>query len=175
MPGDSENMFYSFNVGPVHFISVSTEYYYFLNYGFKMLVKQYNWLVADLEEAAKPENRAKQPWIVLVGHRPMYCTTKDKDDCSKRTTFTRVGLPPHGLFGMEELLMRFNVDLAIWAHEHDYERFWPMYDYKVLNGSLEQPYVNPRGPVQLITGSAVRHLFDILHEMFSDFCCVKEL
>ena len=42
-------MFYSFNVGPVHFISLNTEYYYFLNFGATQLLRQYNWLVNDLE------------------------------------------------------------------------------------------------------------------------------
>lgn len=40
--------------------------------------------------------------------------------------------------------MKYGVDIAIWAHEHTYERAWPVYDYKVYNGSTEHPYVNPR-------------------------------
>lgn len=57
MPGDNEGLWYSFNVGPVHFIAIETEAYYFMNYGIKQLVKQYQWLEKDLEEANKPENR----------------------------------------------------------------------------------------------------------------------
>ena len=71
-------MFYSWNTGPVHFISLNTEYYYFLNYGATQLLRQYNWLINDLEEATLPENRKKQPWIVIFGHRPMYCSDSDK-------------------------------------------------------------------------------------------------
>ena len=51
--------------------------------------------------------------------------------------------------------MRYNVDLAIWAHEHDWERLWPVYDWKVVNGT-ENPYTDPKAPVHIITGSAVR-------------------
>lgn len=58
MPGGTENLMYSFNLGPVHFIALSTEAYYFLRYGIKTLVKQYEWLEADLIEATKPENRS---------------------------------------------------------------------------------------------------------------------
>lgn len=57
MPGGTENLMYSFNLGPVHFISFTTEAYYFLNYGLKTLVRQYEWLEQDLMEANRPENR----------------------------------------------------------------------------------------------------------------------
>ena len=56
--------------------SSPTEWYYFLNYGKKMVAKQYEWLVADLEAADRKENRSKRPWVVLMGHRPMYCSGK---------------------------------------------------------------------------------------------------
>ena len=39
-----------------------------------MVAKQYEWLVADLEAADRPENRSVRPWVVLMGHRPMYCS-----------------------------------------------------------------------------------------------------
>lgn len=57
MPGDSEGLWYSFNVGPVHFVAIETEAYYFMNYGIKQLIKQYEWLDKDLREANKPEAR----------------------------------------------------------------------------------------------------------------------
>ncbi len=49
MPGSTENMFYSFDVGPVHFVSVSTEFYYYINYGIKMVKNQFNWIIDDLK------------------------------------------------------------------------------------------------------------------------------
>lgn len=154
MPGDTESLWYSFNLGPVHFISVSTEVYYFLDYGLKLLVNQYAWLEQDLKEAARPENRAVRPWIIIYGHRPMYCSNANSDDCTNHETWTRVGVPFLHWFGMENLLKDYGVDLAIWAHEHSYERLWPIYDYEVINGSSEEPYRNPRAPVHITTGSA---------------------
>lgn len=56
---------------------------------------------------------------------------------------------------MEKLLATFKVDVAVWAHEHVYERLWPIYNYTILKGSEDKPYVNPKGPVHLTTGSAV--------------------
>ena len=29
-------------------------------------------------------NRAKRPWIITIGHRPMYCSNDDDDDCAKK-------------------------------------------------------------------------------------------
>jgi len=57
MPGDSEGLWYSFNIGPVHFIAIETEAYYFMNYGIKQMIKQFEWLDKDLREANKPETR----------------------------------------------------------------------------------------------------------------------
>lgn len=84
----------------------------------------------------------------------MYCSDDDSDDCRHFETLTRVGLPFLHFFGIEPLMYDYGVDLAIWAHEHSYERLWPLYDYKVYNGSYEAPYVNPKAPVHIITGSA---------------------
>ena len=40
-------------------------YLQFVNFYFLLIISQ---------EANKPKNRAKRPWIVVYGHRPMYCT-----------------------------------------------------------------------------------------------------
>lgn len=154
MPGGTDRVMYSFNMGPLHIISISTEVYYFVNYGIKALIFQYEWLENDLIEANLPENREKQPWIIVLGHRPMYCSNLNHDDCTHTETLTRVGLPFLHFFGLEDLLYNYGVDLEIWAHEHSYERLWPIYNYKVYNGSYEEPYVNPGAPVQIVTGSA---------------------
>lgn len=154
MPGGTESLMYSFNMGPVHFIGFSTEVYYFLNYGIKPLVNQFSWLENDLKEATKPENRELRPWIITYGHRPMYCSNANDNDCTKHETLVRVGLPIFHNFGLEDLFYKYGVDVEIWAHEHSYERLWPIYNYKVYNGSHDTPYTNPGAPVHLVTGSA---------------------
>lgn len=82
--GEMNNHFFSFNVGPAHIISFSTEFYYFTEYGIAQLFNQYNWIKQDLEKYNKPEMRAKYPWIITLGHRPMYCNGGDNDDCRNR-------------------------------------------------------------------------------------------
>lgn len=58
-------------------------------------------------------------------------------------------------FALEDLFYKYGVDLEVWAHEHSYERFWPLYNYKVYNGSYDKPYTNPKAPVHIVVGSAV--------------------
>jgi len=153
MPGNTEGIFYSWNIGPAHIISLSTEIYHFYKYGLEQIVQQYEWLEKDLQEATSPENRALRPWIITMGHRPMYCSNSDGDDCSRHSSIVRTGITSKHLFGLEDLLYKYGVDLMLWAHEHSYERLLPIYNRQVCNGSLEEPYTNPCAPVHVITGS----------------------
>ncbi|XP_023231291.1 acid phosphatase type 7-like [Centruroides sculpturatus] len=82
--GKMNNHFYSFDIGSAHIIALSTEFYFYLEYGWKQVINQYKWLENDLKEATKPENRAKRPWIITMGHRPMYCSSDDGDDCTHK-------------------------------------------------------------------------------------------
>uniref|UniRef100_A0A8C8W7M1 Purple acid phosphatase n=1 Tax=Peromyscus maniculatus bairdii TaxID=230844 RepID=A0A8C8W7M1_PERMB len=152
MPGDNEGLWYSWDLGPAHIISFSTEVYFFLHYGRHLVERQFRWLENDLQKANK--NRAARPWIITMGHRPMYCSNADLDDCTRHESRVSPGLhlsPPRSLM---VTISALGVDLEFWAHEHSYERLWPIYNYQVFNGSLEKPYTNPRGPVHIITGSA---------------------
>ncbi|KAK7500302.1 hypothetical protein BaRGS_00008525, partial [Batillaria attramentaria] len=136
MPVDS--LWYSFNVGPVHFISYSTEVFFTL--GNKLVQTQYDWLVNDLSKANR--FRRIRPWIIAFGHRPMYCSTVSGDDCTKNNSLVRAGF--------EELFYHYGVDLVLQAHEHNYERLYPMFKGEVLSTD----YNNPRAPVQIISGAA---------------------
>lgn len=40
---------HSWNLGPAHIISLSTEVYFYLEFGLELLFKQYEWLQKDLE------------------------------------------------------------------------------------------------------------------------------
>ncbi|KAL9954282.1 hypothetical protein ACROYT_G041799 [Oculina patagonica] len=152
MPGNSKNMFYSWNVGPAHIISISTEFYFYHNYGTHQMANQFKWLEADLQEATKKSNRAVRPWIITMGHRPMYCSNADGDDCTKHESVVRTGIKSK--YGLENLLYKYGVDLMVWAHEHSYERLYPVYNRKLCEGPLQESYINPCAPVHITTGSA---------------------
>ena len=56
---------------------------------------------------------------------------------------------------LEPLFYDYGVDLAVWAHDHEYQRIFPLYNYTLCKGSESEPYKNPRAPVHVISGSAV--------------------
>lgn len=142
----TKNLWYSWNVGPAHIISFSTEVYFYVYYGLHQIFEQLEWLQADLEEATKPENRAERPWIITMGHRPAYCTNEGSDDCTHTVSIVRDAV--------EDIFYKYGVDVELWGHEHSYERLWPIYNRTVYNGSDAEPYTNPKAPVHIITGSA---------------------
>ena len=69
---DTENLFYSFDVGLVHVLVYNTEVFFWPQcFGGPEMEVMHRWMKKDLEVANL--NRAKVPWILVVGHRPMYC------------------------------------------------------------------------------------------------------
>ena len=172
MPNKLEfsNNYYSFDVGPVHFIALSSEAYF---WQYWIVEQQYEFLKRDLASV----NRTKTPWIVTFGHRPFYCSNKDSDDCTKEKSKMRTGLLG-GLFALEPLFHKHGVDLAFWAHEHSYERLWPTYDGRVVNSSTDatNPYHNAAGTVHVVTGaSGCREGHDhFVHEPRGNWSAVRD-
>ncbi|KAL5021265.1 hypothetical protein ScPMuIL_000420 [Solemya velum] len=133
-----DRMWYSVDIGPIHFISYSTEV--FFTNGEAYVRAQHDWLIRDLEKAN--ERRDKQPWVIAYGHQPLYCAVTDDEDCAQTQSLVRIGL--------EDLFYIYGVDVVLQSHEHLYERLWPMYRGTVLSKS----YVNPNAPIQIISGLA---------------------
>jgi hypothetical protein len=83
--GGYKNMWHSFDYGPVHVIMLNTETDFedapdgpgtTLNADhFVGTAAQMTWLTMDLEKATTVERRAKVPWIIAAGHRPLFGST----------------------------------------------------------------------------------------------------
>lgn len=65
------NHYHSMNLGPATIILLSSEFYYYTQYGWDQIRIQYEWLEGELKRANA--NRAKHPWIIVMAHRPLYC------------------------------------------------------------------------------------------------------
>lgn len=153
--GSGTNLYSSFNVGQVHVVSISTELYFYPNYyNNTLLLQQFEWLRDDLTKANR--ERHLRPWILVFGHRPIYCTL-DRDDeegiCTLDTSKVRDGVTY--TFGnprvapLEPLFYEQGVDFYFAGHMHSYERMWPVYRQQVL----QTDYHNPLAPIYLIGGA----------------------
>lgn len=142
MPGNSSertgtnslptrNLFYSFNMGSVHFVYISTET------NFLKGSKQYEFLKRDLESV----DRKKTPFVIVQGHRPMYTTSNELRDAPLREKL---------LQHLEPLLVENKVTMALWGHVHRYERFCPLKNYTC--GSMGESF--EAFPVHLVIGMA---------------------
>lgn len=73
----------------------------------------------------------------------------------------RIGPSPDSRqYSLEDLFYKAGVDLQFYAHEHSYERDWPVYNGTVCNGT-RGAYVDPPAPVHIVTGSAVREFYNV--------------
>ncbi|KAG1708866.1 hypothetical protein DVH05_022500 [Phytophthora capsici] len=153
--GGTLNMWYSFEHGPIHFTSVSSETDYkgepsneFAdpprngNFG-----DQLTWVEADLKKA--DANRANVPWLIVGMHRPLY-------DLSGCPNGVPVGHNANIQAAFEDLLIKYKVDIVLTGHQHYYERQTPIRNSTaVLDGvsSDFKTYTNPQAPVYILSGA----------------------
>eukprot|EP00201_Polytomella_parva_P005349 CAMPEP_0175081924 /NCGR_PEP_ID=MMETSP0052_2-20121109/26447_1 /TAXON_ID=51329 ORGANISM="Polytomella parva, Strain SAG 63-3" /NCGR_SAMPLE_ID=MMETSP0052_2 /ASSEMBLY_ACC=CAM_ASM_000194 /LENGTH=517 /DNA_ID=CAMNT_0016353017 /DNA_START=185 /DNA_END=1738 /DNA_ORIENTATION=- len=108
---DNPPYWYSFEVGPVHFVVISTEHR--VSPG----SPQYTWISNHLAAV----DRCRTPWLVALYHRPMYVVYPHKDN--------RV-VGQHLKSFLEDLLALHEVDFTISGHVHSYYRTCAVYKNK---------------------------------------------
>jgi hypothetical protein len=95
--------------------------------------QQLDWLAADLASV----DRTVTPWVIVAGHRPWY-TTKGSSPCTACQA------------AFEPLLYKYGVDLAVFGHVHNSQRFLAM------NNSVVDPkgMQDPKAPMYIVAGGA---------------------
>ncbi|CAG2167614.1 unnamed protein product [Oppiella nova] len=159
MPKTNDNMYYTFTLGPALFIGINTEVYFEEEMSdLEVSQKQIKWLRQTLREANKPENRARHPWIILYGHRPLYCTASAECSDGLALDVKGNGTIDGSLFDIDDILYDYGVDLAFWGHQHYYERMFPVYNQTAyVNSMYENAFVNPRATVHIVSGTGGMH------------------
>jgi hypothetical protein len=151
MPQNTDNFYYSYNVGPVHVVVFSTEALCSSPYCPILQQRQLEWLQADLQAAN--QRRHIQPWVIVFSHKPLYCSVDWNhqvlyDDCVLDAIERRV------LY--EDMFAYYKVDIHFAGHTHNYERHAPVYQETVAPSEVETPhlYVNPSAPIHIVSGAA---------------------
>lgn len=133
LPGGNGERVYSFDYGDAHFVALDTNDWRGLRRG----GVQYNWLESDLAATTKR-------WKVVYFHHLAYTSGgrhSDLESLQQETT---------------PLFDRYGVDLVIQAHNHHYERTYPL-RYRAPNDPTivstdRSAYANPAAPVYVTTG-----------------------
>jgi acid phosphatase type 7 len=137
--GSRSKQYYSFNHEKIHFVSWSIEE--LDGADLLPLGRQRRWLEADLAQANL--ERDVRPWVVLCGHRPLYCSS-DSSDC------TSLAIKLRDL--IEGLVNKYHVDVVLQAHKHNYERSYPVYK----SVPTQMDYEDPEAPMYYVVGTAGR-------------------
>lgn len=135
------NLWHSFSYGGVQVVAFSTEHNHSID------SPQVTWLRSELEMATTPERRRLAPWIIVMAHKPMYCSTDDFYDC-------HIGGPMKIAPAIEPLLAEFGVDLFIAGHLHNYERSWPVLNRTVLRHDYAYNGTGIKGTTHVVIGNA---------------------
>lgn len=86
------------------------------NYSDTKAYEQYQWLARDLANV----DRSKTPWVIVMGHRPMYSSQVSSYQNYLREAF-------------EGLMLKNGVDVYLAGHIHWYERLLPL----KTNGTID--------------------------------------
>ncbi|KAM0205548.1 hypothetical protein ACHAQI_009108 [Fusarium lateritium] len=135
---------FSFEYGMAHVVMIDTETDFpdapdapggsaNLNSGpFGRPNQQLQFLEADFASV----DRSVTPWVIVAGHRPWYTT--GEEGCK----------PCQEAF--EGLFYKYGVDLAVFGHVHNSQRFYPLY-----NGTVDPAGLNdPKAPMYIVAGGA---------------------
>ena len=146
--------YYSFNYENVHFIALATEIPFDIN------SSQYNFVKNDLEAASKNPDIN---WTIVYSYRPQYSSPSEHPG----NNFLRDLYHP--------LFQKYNVDIILQAHNHNYQRTYPInYNNESSSSPLVtdndiESYKDPAGQVYVTVGTGGSVLHDLSEGTI--YCC----
>jgi hypothetical protein len=146
-PAATNQPWWSYSVGLIHFIGISTEHDYTIGSA------QYLWLEADLQAL----DRAVVPWVIFGGHRAMYINSNYGGSVSSDLVVSDALIA-----NLEPLLFKYRVNLGFYGHNHVVQR-----QSAVLNKTVVQAaelredaqgkpvywHEDPQAPVHMVVGT----------------------
>lgn len=148
MPG--AELYYSFDVGRVHFLVLASDYTGLANE--RIAPAQLAFAQTDLAAASLRKARGELDFIVVTQHHPLYSTMYSNPPDSllgRQINPTQVAL-------LEPMLVRYDVDLLVAAHNHQFERSSRMIARQVTGDASDGA---APGYVQLATGGGGESLY----------------
>jgi predicted MPP superfamily phosphohydrolase len=138
--------YYSFDYKYVHFVALATEIPYDNN------SPQYRFIKNDLEAASQnPDFK----WIIVYSYRPQYSSSSEHPGNQD----LRDALHP--------LFEKYGVDLILQAHNHNYQRTYPIIPSTlsspdpIITDSNSNTYQNPEGQIYLTVGTGGAELHSL--------------
>jgi len=153
---ESETFWFSRNIPGVHLVFMSTEH------EFTPGSAQFNWLQSDLQAANTPGARDERPFIIVIGHKPMYSS----NDYHGSEVELRDAL--------ESLYVENGVNLVIAGHDHFYERTWPVNGEKVSDKGNGDVFGQGHEPIHLVIGIGGRSAYEELEEPQPEWSAYRE-
>lgn len=95
--------------------------------------QQLDFLKADLASV----DRTVTPWLIVAGHRPWYSTGTGNNCDSCQAAF-------------EGLMYQYGVDLGVFGHIHNSQRFYPVYNGTADPNGMQ----DPKAPMYIVAGGA---------------------
>ena len=138
----NNKFYYTFTSGLVRFLAIHTEA--FLT-EVDMLPDMLPYIRGVLNRSQ--DDKLKYPWLIVFGHRPMYCYGDDKPEtCSTDADTIKKNL--------ESWFKQYKVDLYVNGHVHNYQRTAPVYQGQVTSSydAYTSTYVNPASTIYVTTG-----------------------
>lgn len=146
-PATTDKPWWSYDVGLIHFVGISTEHDYTIG------SEQYKWLENDL----KSVNRKITPWIIFGGHRAMYLNSNYGGSVNSDLV-----VMDSMIENLEPLLFKYRVNIGFYGHNHVVQRQAAVYNKTVVqsakpvldsNGKTVYLHEDPQATVHMVIGT----------------------